>query len=315
MLSSIVGYARVSRRDQNPAAQEAELHAAGAVRVFVDHGESSRIADRPQWLACLDFLREGDILLLRRLDRLGGTERIVIETINDLERRGVNIRSLTEPLIDTTTSMGRSLFGIVAVFAQLRVDTIRQNTRLGLDHARSQGRVGGRPSVMTSARLREARRMREAGRSFAQIAEVLGVGKSSVARALGKETPQTAEPERRVFFRDVKPYEIPGTLDELIGPSTGLLELPHHIYWGPDSTVDLDTTGGVTKAYQALLNEGTATDQTALLNREILLAVWPVLTLPDRVRLLWEDRFPELLGEGRERSVLPIGAGPVSSAG
>ncbi|MBO0984583.1 recombinase family protein [Rathayibacter sp. SD072] len=314
-MSSIVGYARVPRRHQNSAAQEAELHAAGAVQVFVDHAESSRISDRPQWLACLDSLREEDTLIVHRLDRLGGTERIVIETITDLERRGVNIRSLTEPVIDTTTPTGHSLFEIAAVLAQLRVATVRENTRAGLDHARSQGRVGGRPSVMTSARLREARRMREAGRSFAQIAEVLGVGKSSVARALGKETPQTTAPERRVFFRDVKPYEIPSTLNELTGPSSGLLELPHHIYWGPEPTVDLDTTGGVTKAYQALLNEGTAVDQKALLNREILLAVWPVLTLPDRVRLLWEDRFPELLGENQERSVLPIGAGPISSDG
>lgn len=148
-MTNVVGYARVSKREQNPAAQEAELRAAGAVRVFVDHGESSRIADRPQWLACLDYLNEGDTLLVRRLDRLGGSERIIIETLHDLDRRGVNIKSLTEPMIDTTTPMGRALFGMVAVFAQLRVDTIRENTMRGLAHAKAQGRVGGRPSKMT----------------------------------------------------------------------------------------------------------------------------------------------------------------------
>ena len=142
-MTNVVGYARVSRRDQNPAAQEAELRATGAARVFVDHGESSRITDRPQWLACLDYLREGDTLLVRRLDRLDGSERIIIETLHDLEERGVNIKSLTEPMIDTTTPTGRALFGIVAVFAQLRVDTIRENTRRGLAHARAEGRVGG----------------------------------------------------------------------------------------------------------------------------------------------------------------------------
>ena len=184
---NIVGYARVSRRDQNPTAQEAELRAAGAGRVFVDHGESSRVSDRPQWLACLDYLREGDTLLVRRLDRLGGSERIIIETLHDLEERGVNIKSLTEPMIDTTTPMGRALFGIVAVFAQLRVDTIRDNTRRGLAHARAQGRVGGRPSVMTPEKLEQARKMREAGDSFEKIAQVLSVGKSSVARAFAKE--------------------------------------------------------------------------------------------------------------------------------
>ncbi|HAM12866.1 MAG TPA: resolvase, partial [Microbacterium sp.] len=133
---TVVGYARVSKREQNPNAQKAELHAAGAERVFVDHGDSSRVKDRPQWLACMDYLRAGDVLLVRRLDRLGGTERILIETLHELEDKDVDIKSLTEPVIDTTTPMGRALFGIVAVFAQLRVDTIRENTRLGLEYAR-----------------------------------------------------------------------------------------------------------------------------------------------------------------------------------
>jgi len=186
-VTNVVGYARVSRRDQNPEAQEAELRAAGAARVFVDHSESSRVTDRPQWLACLDYLREGDTLLVRRLDRLGSSERIIIETLHDLEARGVDIKSLTEPMIDTTTPMGRALFGIVAVFAQLRVDTIRENTRRGLAHARSQGRVGGRPSVMTPEKIAQARTMRERGDSLEQIGRVLGVGKSSVARALAKD--------------------------------------------------------------------------------------------------------------------------------
>ncbi len=90
--------------------------------MFVDRGESSRVRDRPQWIACLDYLREGDTLVVRRLDRIAGSEKMAIETINDLAERGVNIRSLSEPDIDTTTPMGRALFGIVAVFAQLRVD-------------------------------------------------------------------------------------------------------------------------------------------------------------------------------------------------
>lgn len=191
-MSNVVGYARVSRHDQDPAAQEAELRAAGAMRVFVDQGESSRVKDRPQWLACLDHLRPGDTLLVRRLDRIAGSEKMAIETINELHERGVDIKSLTEPDIDTTTPMGRALFGIVAVFAQLRVDTIRDNTRRGLAHARAQGRVGGRPSVMTPERTAAAVRMHEQGRSFAHIARVLGVGASSVSRALAKAREATA---------------------------------------------------------------------------------------------------------------------------
>ena len=193
---NVIGYARVSKREQNPAAQEAELRAAGAVRVFVDHGESSRIADRPQWLACLDYLNDGDTLLVRRLDRLGGSERIIIETLHDLDRRGVNIKSLTEPMIDTTTPMGRALFGMVAVFAQLRVDTIRENTMRGLAHAKAQGRVGGRPSKMTPQKIAEAQRMRAERASLDHIAGVLSVGKSTVARALSKAEQELTQAQR-----------------------------------------------------------------------------------------------------------------------
>ena len=195
-MTNVVGYARVSKREQNPAAQEAELRAAGAVRVFVDHGESSRIADRPQWLACLDYLNEGDTLLVRRLDRLGGSERIIIETLHDLDRRGVNIKGLTEPMIDTTTPMGRALFGMVAVFAQLRVDTIRENTMRGLAHAKAQGRVGGRPSKMTPEKIAEAQRMRAERASLDHIAGVLSVGKSTVARALSKADQELTQAQR-----------------------------------------------------------------------------------------------------------------------
>ena len=122
--------------------------AAGAARVFVDHGESSRLRDRPQWLACLDYLRDGDTLVVRALDRIAGTTTMAIETISELHDRGINIKSLTEPDIDTTSPMGRALFGIVAVFAQLRVDTIRENTRRGLEHARANGTTPQRLAAM-----------------------------------------------------------------------------------------------------------------------------------------------------------------------
>lgn len=191
---TVIGYARVSTRDQEPGSQERDLTRAGAVRVFVDHGESSRVRDRPQWVACLDYLRDGDTLVVRALDRLAGTTTMAIETISELHERGVNIKSLTEPDIDTTTAMGRALFGIVAVFAQLRVDTIRENTRRGLEHARAQGRLGGRPTVMTAERVTAAVQMRDAGSSVSAIARALGVGASSVTRALTRHDQAAAGP-------------------------------------------------------------------------------------------------------------------------
>lgn len=183
---TVIGYARVSTREQDPAAQEAELRAAGATRVFVDHGESSRTDDRPQWRACRDWLREGDVLVVRALDRLAGTDRLAIDIIRDLGERGVRLKSLTEPFldVDTSTPMGQAIVSIMAALAQLRVDMIRENTRRGLEHARSQGRVGGRPTVMTQEKTAAAVELRRRGGSYGQIAKQLQVSKSSVARAL-----------------------------------------------------------------------------------------------------------------------------------
>jgi DNA invertase Pin-like site-specific DNA recombinase len=185
-VSTVVGYARVSTREQSPQAQEAELRAAGASRVFVDHGESSRIGDRPEWVKCQDYLREGDTLVIRALDRIAGTELMAIELIREFGRRGIRLRSLTEPFldVDTSTPMGEAIVGIMAVLAQLRVATIRENTRRGLEHAKSQGRTGGRPSVMTPERTAAAVAMRKEGKSLTTIATAFGVGRASVRRAL-----------------------------------------------------------------------------------------------------------------------------------
>lgn len=104
-------------------------------------------------------------------------------------------------------------------------------------------------------------------------------------------------PADRVFFRDVKPYEAPDDLDQLRGPGSGLLELPGRVYWGPEPVVDLDVRDGSEKmAYQAAIAEGSADDQIMLLNRMLLVEMWPRLVLPRRVRELWETRFPELTG-------------------
>ena len=101
-------------------------------------------------------------------------------------------------------------------------------------------------------------------------------------------------PDDRVFYRDVKPYEAPHDLAELEGPDAGVVTLPRSVYWGPWQEVHLDVESDVLKAYAALLREGRESDQRASINRELLLRVWPDLTLPDRVRELWQSRFPEL---------------------
>lgn len=111
----------------------------------------------------------------------------------------------------------------------------------------------------------------------------------------------SAAPQRRVFFRDVKPYEVPERLDALKGPISGVVHLPHTALWAPGGgRVDLDAEGGVGLAYRVMLSEGTAAEQAVVVNRDRLVEVWSDLLLPQRVRDLWEARFPELHGGLRE---------------
>lgn len=100
--------------------------------------------------------------------------------------------------------------------------------------------------------------------------------------------------DKRVRFQDVKPYDAPARLEELQGPASGLVQLPPWVYWGPNPTVNLDVEGDVIMAYQATIQEGRTVDQVQILNRDRLVAMWPKLSMPPRVRELWENRFPEL---------------------
>ncbi len=101
--------------------------------------------------------------------------------------------------------------------------------------------------------------------------------------------------DQRVFFRDIKPYYAPDSLDQLHGPAGGVVELSHSVLWAPGGgRVDIDRPGGLRMAYQAVLAEGTVEDQVSILNRDRLIAVWPELMLPLRVLEMWESRFPEL---------------------
>jgi DNA invertase Pin-like site-specific DNA recombinase len=176
-----VGYARVSTTDQDPALQHDALAAAGCVRVFTDTASGSK-DDRAQLLAALDYLRPGDTLVVWRLDRLGRSLPHLINTIADLDKREVGFRSLTEA-IDTTTSGGRLLFGIMAALAEFERQLIRERTVAGLQAAAARGRRGGRPSALTDVQIEHARGLRAGGSSLAAIAAVLGVSKSTAARA------------------------------------------------------------------------------------------------------------------------------------
>ena len=103
-----------------------------------------------------------------------------------------------------------------------------------------------------------------------------------------------AQGTTRVRVQDVKPYDAPVSLDDLRGPRDGELVLPHHVHWGPRRDVNLSRKGDVLTAYQATISEGMVVDQVMILNRSLLLELWPELILSAHIRSLWESRFPEL---------------------
>ena len=178
---AVIGYARVSTTDQNPQLQLDALEEAGATRVFTDCGVSGSTACRPHLDACLDHLREGDVLSVWKLDRLGRNTQHVLAVVDELTSRGIGFRSLTEGL-HTEGPMGTAMLTIMAAFAQLERDTMIERTRAGLAAAAANGRKGGRPRKVDDADAAKARQLREKGITAADIAKMLGVSRATAYR-------------------------------------------------------------------------------------------------------------------------------------
>lgn len=182
-MSALLGYARVSTGEQELALQHDALAAAGCSRIFSDTA-SGALDERVELVRVLDYLREGDTLVVWRLDRLGRSLRHLIDTVTRLADRGVGFRSLQES-IDTTTPGGRLIFHVFAALAEFERDLISERTQAGLASARARGRKGGRPSVMTPAKLKVAREMHASGdHTMTAIATVIGVSRASLYRHL-----------------------------------------------------------------------------------------------------------------------------------
>lgn len=182
-MSALIGYTRVSTGEQDAALQHDALIEAGCSRIFGDTA-SGALRERPELERVLDYVREGDTLVVWRLDRLGRSLRHLIDTVADLEQRGVGFRSLQES-IDTTTPGGRLIFHVFAALAEFERDLIRERTQAGLAAARARGRQGGRPTVMTPDKIAVARELYANGdHTVAAIAEIVGVSRASVYRHL-----------------------------------------------------------------------------------------------------------------------------------
>lgn len=153
----IIGYARVSTQDQSPALQTDALSAAGCEEVFQDKATGAT-RERPELTACIRSLRAGDTLVVWKLDRLARSLKDLVEIVDDLQKRNVAFRSLTEA-IDTTSTGGRMVFHIFGALAEFEHSLIRERTIAGLAAARARGRRGGRKPAMSHADTRKAAAM------------------------------------------------------------------------------------------------------------------------------------------------------------
>jgi DNA invertase Pin-like site-specific DNA recombinase len=178
----IIGYARVSTDDQNLDAQTDALKAAGAERIFADK-ISGTARTRPELAKLLEQLRDGDVVVVTKYDRLARSLHDLLDIVKAVQEAGAGFRSLAED-IDTTTSAGRLVFHVFASIAQFERERISERTREGLEAARRRGRIGGRPPALTKDQRDEVRRMRDdEGRRPSEIARLFEVSVATVRRA------------------------------------------------------------------------------------------------------------------------------------
>lgn len=177
-----IGYMRISTTDQDLALQRDALLAAGIdpERIYEDQMSGKR-DDRPGLEQCLKALREGDVLTVWKLDRLGRSLPHLVKTVYGLQERGIGFRVLTGAPIDTTTPAGKLTFGIFASLAEFERALISERTCAGLAAARARGRKGGRPAKITRAKLRVLQAsMGQPGTVVEDLAKELGVSRATL---------------------------------------------------------------------------------------------------------------------------------------
>lgn len=181
-----LGYARVSTQDQNLALQLDALKAAGCIKIFQEKASGSKI-ERPELNRLLEIIRQGDTLVIWKLDRLGRSLNHLIEIVTQLEEQQVGLVSLNDP-IDTTTAQGRLVFRIFASLAEFEREVIRERTLAGLASARRRGQLLGRRKGLSKAAEQKARigesLYKEAKYSVEQIARELHISKTTLYKYL-----------------------------------------------------------------------------------------------------------------------------------
>ncbi|MGD9430740.1 recombinase family protein [Arthrobacter russicus] len=186
-MTKLIGYARVSTRQQSTDRQQVDLMAAGVRRddLYVDHGVSGARASRPQFDRALDALIDGDTLVITTLDRLGRSTQNMLAFADELRGRGAGLRvlNLGGGDVDTATPMGSMLFTIMAALAQMEHDIKRERVTDSISKRREAGKdLGGRPRRVTDSQIRSAVRLVEGGDPAAQVARDLGMSRATFYR-------------------------------------------------------------------------------------------------------------------------------------
>lgn len=169
----LIGYARVSTQDQNLELQCEALIQAGCQKVFEDKVSSTR-ANSPDLAKALEMLREGDTLVVWKLDRLGHSVKQLVDLVSELRTQGIQFRSLTDS-IDTSTPSGRSFFHVMASLAEMERELTVERTHTGLEVAKQLGRKGGRKPKMNDNKIKSAKKLLASGVPLKDVAKNLDV--------------------------------------------------------------------------------------------------------------------------------------------
>ena len=176
------GYARVSTEDPNPDIQLAALKKAGCKKLFKDEVTGAHVY-RPALARCLKALKTGDTLIVWKLDRLDRGLRGLVHMLDDFKQRGIRFKSLAEA-IDTETPRGRIMWQMIGVLAELERSLVTERTRAGVKAAQRRGVKFGRKLKLTPDRLAHARKMINLGKTPTEAAKIIGIGRTTLYRAL-----------------------------------------------------------------------------------------------------------------------------------
>jgi DNA invertase Pin-like site-specific DNA recombinase len=175
----LIGYGRISTKEQNIDLQKDALTAARCEKFFFDVASGAK-SRRPELDKLKEQLRKGDTLIVWRLDRLGRSVKDLVEWVNWLESRGIGFKSLQEN-IDTTTSTGKLIFHVFASIAEFERNLIQERTRAGLEAARTRGRVGGRKKSLDEVKHKALKQLYEAKmHSIAELCKMFDISKQTL---------------------------------------------------------------------------------------------------------------------------------------